>query len=138
MTLPALDDGYPRARALHAERIADIQGHMSMLREIRSAVLCMSHRLDDEIASRRLSDAAIADLHDDVRAITVLLGEPPDCSTGTPGSGMRGQWVSAINAVLRARHDSVMPASRVRAWGGIAIGVIGALAAAAALLVPLL
>jgi hypothetical protein len=62
--------------------------------------------VSDEIDARTKRDAEVTQA---ILELTAVIGSPPDPSTGKPGSGMRGQWVTAINTVLRSEARREMP-----------------------------
>lgn len=87
--------------------------HAMMLLEVRDAVRAIAGRLDGEIDRRERWEEtvsfALKELSQEVRAVRDTLGEPPDPSTGKPGFGMRGQWVAALNAVIRSEARRELP-----------------------------
>jgi hypothetical protein len=118
-----------------------------------------------------LHEAAITSRLDRFEAsITKLvdvIGHPPDPTTGKPGSGMRGQWVAAINTIVKHEARRQMPSItepegeitgsfdrealvfakrraekdrksiRIKAIGAVIVAVIAAASAAATQIIPM-
>jgi len=109
------DDGLPCA--VHAAELVALRDMVvtvaqeagvtrEILKELRDLTKAQSTRLEDEIVAREKRDAETTGA---ILELVGVIGEPPDESTGKPGRGMRGQWVKAINTVLREGARREMP-----------------------------
>lgn len=110
-------DSNPYPCTVHAAELVLLR---DTLDEIRTAVKAISRQLGDEIESRKewadnvgfaLTEQAtqLKMQASQLRSVVEVLGEPPDQTTGRPGTGMRGQWVSAINAVIKSSTRRELP-----------------------------
>ena len=103
-------DSNPYPCTVHAAELVLLR---DTLDEIRTAVKAISRQLGDEIDSRKKwageVEFALLEQANGFRALTAVIGEPPDQTTGKPGTGMRGQWVSAINAVIKSSTRRELP-----------------------------
>lgn len=83
-------------------------------KKVLYALQGLTQRFDAELEAQRIwrqdIGYAIFELQQDVGRVVSVLGEPPDPTTGAPGSGMRGQWVAAINAVIKGEARRLHPA----------------------------
>jgi hypothetical protein len=68
--------------------------------QVREQLAHIATRLDTNDADHTRIASALASLTAAVEYNTELIGEPPDPSTGTPGTGLRGHWVT------REDHDA--------------------------------
>lgn len=103
--------------AVHAAELVELRNasHRAELRdaearlawgEIRDAVRALARALDDERAARAKRDAEVTQA---ILELTAVIGTPPDPTTGKPGTGMRGQWIAAINTVIKSEARREMP-----------------------------
>jgi hypothetical protein len=95
---------------IHAAQLVETR---EFLGEMRTALAAISGQLGDEIATRKKwageVEFALLEQANAIRQLTSVIGEPPDQTTGKAGTGMRGQWVSAINAVIKSSARREMP-----------------------------
>jgi len=103
--------------AVHAAELIELRNasHRAELRdaearlawgEIRDAVRALAGTVSDEIDARTKRDAEVKQA---ILELTAVIGSPPDPTTGKPGTGMRGQWVAAINTVIKSEARRDMP-----------------------------
>lgn len=91
--------------AAHRAELRDAEARLAWT-EVRDAVRALASTVSDEIAARTKRDA---DVTQAILELTAVIGTPPDPSTGKPGTGMRGQWVAAINTVIASEARREMP-----------------------------
>ena len=103
--------------AVHAAELVELRNasHRAELRdaearlawgEIRDAVRALAGTVSDEIDARTKRDAEVTQA---ILELTAVIGSPPDPTTGKPGTGMRGQWIAAINTVIKSEARREMP-----------------------------
>ena len=156
------------ARSNHKELMEvkeNLHLHSKVLEEVRDLTKNLSRAFSDEMERWRERDAEIEKA---VLELIAVIGEPPDPTTGKPGTGMRGQWVKAINEVIKSEARREFPSitddesevtgimdrstlvvakrkaekdrqvMRTRAIIGGILAIIGALTTTATVLIPLL
>lgn len=97
------------ARSNHKELMEvkeNLHLHSKVLEEVRDLTKNLSRAFSDEMERWRERDAEIEKA---VLELIAVIGEPPDPTTGKPGTGMRGQWVKAINEVIKSEARRDMP-----------------------------